>query len=237
MRCIAVTLALFALSITSPRAQVRGLDKLLVSFRAPDPLPECDLERVVRDLARSARILIGFENSIECALRSIDRDSPALAATVFDMAGYTTRQILDRFVLPPYNYRWNEMNGVVVIRPQQADGTILNRPAAPFKINDTLAPALNAVHRAVIPNWKDRGKNYEVTPPSPLILRPIELDFRGGTLLDALNAVVAAHGTASWQVSYRLVPNNTVTSVSIGLYTPVGGLGFGTPVSEFGDAR
>jgi hypothetical protein len=52
----------------------------------------------------------------------------------------------------------------------------------------------------------------------------IDVVFRGGTMLDALNALVVAHGQASWRVDYALVLHATETNVVTSIQTNDGAI-------------
>ena len=112
------------------------------------------------------------------------------------------------------NYRWQEIDGVVVIRPDAAwhdPANVLNRPTASFHVeNAHVHNALHVLLQAVTPplfwphtDLKLSSNGRLDNPSSPaLIDAPVSLAFSGGNMLDALNALVTAHESAIWQVGY-----------------------------------
>ena len=111
-------------------------------------------------------------------------------------------------------YRWKEIDGVVVIRPNGAwnDSTNpLNRPTAPLSAtNADLDNVLHMLLRAVRPPVF--YPHVDVPQPVRPIDHPVDVVFPGGTMLDALNAVIRARGSAEWQVGYA--PGHATIAVS-----------------------
>ena len=107
-------------------------------FRIDNPLGRspCSFWTAVDQLARRAHVVVGFENTRDCGpgAWSLHPGEGAL-----DLTGMTARQALDQLVALNSTYRWQESDGVVVIRPIAAwdDPTnMLNRPMASFNVTN-----------------------------------------------------------------------------------------------------
>jgi hypothetical protein len=125
-------------------------------FRIDNPLGRslCGLWNALDQLARRARVLVGFENTPDCRLSFWGALAPGEGA--LDLTGMTARQALDQLVALDSAYRWQEMDGVAVIRPIAAwdDPTnMLNRPTAAFNVADAqVHEALHVLLQAVTPS-------------------------------------------------------------------------------------
>jgi hypothetical protein len=171
-------------------------------FRIDNPrvLHQCAGGIPVDQIARRAHVLVGFENTPGCWLspRSLGAGDGAEVLT-----GMTARQALDHLVALMPAYRWKEMDGVAVVRPTSAwdDPTdVLNTPEAPFSVTDThLSDVLDVVLDAARPSlfYPHTGRRSG-TP----IDQPVSVAFRGGRVIDALNAVILARQGAEWQFGY-----------------------------------
>ena len=181
------------------RAQSRPtLDDSIGTFRVPNSMPPCGLRTAVSRLARQAKILVGFERTPDC-MSSFPRLDVGENAT--NLAGMTARQALDHLMALAPTYRWKEIDGVAVVRPATAwndPADALNLPTAPFTVeNQALGEAL----RIMLHTMLDRPIQSPLGPDSDkLIGRPVSVTFPGGTMLDALGALVRAHQEAGWDV-------------------------------------
>ena len=181
-------------------------------FRAADPTlrDPCTLWTTIEQMARQGRVRVGFENTAGCWLGSADL-SPGEGALNLD--GLTPREAFDRLVHLRPDFRWNEMDGVVVIRPAAAwddPAGILSRPVARFAVESAhVHNALHVVLQSAHPTlfWPHIDVQLSSTgnpgdpPAAALIDAPISVKFSGGTLLQALNAVTKSYG-GIWQVGY-----------------------------------
>ena len=143
-------------------------------------------------------MLVGFEQTPECWLRGRKRTADATGVT---LTGMSARQALDRLMALMPEYSWREMDGVAVVRPAakwEDPADVLNFPASAFSLtgdaNDALHEALQAVTPPVFFPHVDDQQSIE---------GPVPFVFPGGTLLDALNAIVRAHRGAGWQLGYQ----------------------------------
>jgi hypothetical protein len=118
--------------------------------------------------------------------------------------GKTARQVFDHLLGFIPGYRWQEMDGVVVFRPQSAwddPNNALNLPAAPFTATSTPVHAilhmlLDAVHPSLLHPHRDMPES--VTPND----RSVNFEFPGGATLTALNAVVKGLN-GEWELGYQ----------------------------------
>jgi hypothetical protein len=155
--------------------------------------------------------------------------------------------VLHGFVAADPRYAWRRLNGVFVVRPESTwnDGEhFLNRAVAPFAATfEDLAPALRAMsspfstRRFQIGGDLQSLRHLQATlnssataeraldPFPPWIPEPergpFVVHFGGGTLLDALNALVDGRtrefGAVGWIVTYCSPP----TEASAAVWVPV----------------
>lgn len=179
-----------------------GLDRLIPGdFAIADPraLDACRAALVVDDIARARSAPAGFESLARCALGP----RQALgAAPHLRLSALTGRQLLNRMLARMPRYVWREVRGVPVVRPAGAwtnPHDLLNRRVPAFHLEgrsvpDALAAALGTL-AASPPRSTGDGSGA-------LHRRSVTLDFGGGTVVEALSAIVAAHGGAEWRVGY-----------------------------------
>jgi hypothetical protein len=138
--------------------------------------------QTVATLAMAAGVPMGFEGL------------PLLPESVEIIATRRPlREVLDAIVAADSRYEWQENNGVVFIRPIGVWGdelSLLHRPAPHMTLdNISASDALTAVTRMI-------GLS---PPPQGLDSRRFSVEVHeGATILDALNAIVRAHGTMTW---------------------------------------
>lgn len=120
-----------------------------------------------------------------------------------NLRGVTVSEALDTLVSHNRRYEWRNDNGLIVVRPAagapSSDNPLDARIDAVHLRAATLVQALNAVRSALGP-WRVGGE-----PPltaTPQALRTVTLDIGPGTMLDALNGIVRAHGALVWTLSY-----------------------------------
>lgn len=163
-----------------------SLDRV-VAVRIPTAAPRCGMEHILTQLAQKTGILVGLEETPECS------GSPSPSPTHVEDVTITVRQVLDRVALLVPAYRWQEIDGVAVVRPTEAWADAadpLNLPVEAIRAQD--------VHVSVL-----LAKLLRITGPyvnkSPrLISKPVTVRFAGGTLLTALNAAIRSHQEATW---------------------------------------
>jgi hypothetical protein len=156
MRSMLVGSLVVALAQTIGAESQQNLDAPVGGeFRIVNPLlnSPCTFGAAVDQLARRAHVLVGFENTPDCWMGAWTLHSGEGA---LDLTGMTARQALDHLVALTSTYRWQEIDGVVVIRPIAAwdDPTnMLNRPTASFNVtNANVHEVLHVLLQAVTPS-------------------------------------------------------------------------------------
>jgi len=172
--------------------------KFRVSDRShPD---DCAVFELFDQVARVANVPLGFENAAGCgfgqrAVVPTDRASVLIASTA--------REAFDEVAALNPNFRWEEIDGMAIVRPSSAwqnRDNLLNLPARSFQLmNVDAGDALYRVLDAATPNV---GYEPSRKRASGVLDAPVSVDFSGGSLLRALNAVVRAKGDAEWRVGY-----------------------------------
>lgn len=230
MRCMLLGVLVATLAQTVAAQNASKLDDPIGGeFRIDNPsfLHPCDGGMAVDQLARKANVLVGFENTPDCgpSPRSLNA-----GATSEILTGMSARQALNQLMTFMPMYSWKEMNGVVVVRPKAAwdnPRDLLNRPTSSFEATHERADdVLHTVLRAVTP--PAFIPHEDVPRPDGSINRRIAVTFSGGTMLDALNAVVRAHGGLDWQLGYpggkedrAVITLNTLEYPGDGVIAPV----------------
>jgi hypothetical protein len=164
-------------------------DQIVGAFSVSNPLPPCGLKSAINRLAQKTQVLAGFEETRDCVgLGTSDGGNQ-------NLAGMTVRQALDYLLALAPTYAWRELDRVAVVRPAVAwndPRDALNVYMAPFSVmNVDLKIALYALLHMSVSDASE--------PPRPPA-RSVSATFSGGTMLDALNALVRAHQAADWNV-------------------------------------
>lgn len=141
-------------------------------------------------IAECAGIPLVFEASPR------DYRDPATVAQRLDLDGLTVREALDALVAQDPRYRWEERDGIVVIRPigMLADPSdVLNQRIAGVRGDRVrLEEVLARVTAAVV------GTGATSTLPAAIASQEMTLDAPSGTVLDLLTAAARAHGRIMW---------------------------------------
>ena len=161
---------------------------------------DCAMFELFDQVARTANVSLGFENAPGCGFGQrtivLDDRGRALVAT-------TAREAFDEIVALNGHFQWQEIDGMAIVRPATAwhdADNLLNRPAQSFQLMNVAAgDALYRVLDAATP--RVTYAQSPVRAPGSLEA-PVSVDFGGGSLLRALNAVVRARGDAEWRVGY-----------------------------------
>ncbi len=168
------------------------------------PLVTSDLVRAMNLLAWSARVPMGFEG--------LDDEPVVETAQVGELhlGGDTVANALDRIVATQPRYVWSEENRVIHLRPKTArtdEKGVLNQSIIAFELHDvTIGEALREVHFHLRPELRGGGIVGSGPAPKQLGLRRFSVEVSNTTVLGLLDAIVIAHGAASWHVTYTTDP-------------------------------
>jgi len=203
-RTLAPAVPLILISVPTGAQNPQALDDpIQAEFRVDNPrsLHSCAGVQSLDQIARATHVLLGFENLPTCGLgpRSL-----FVGPDNENLSGMSARLAFDHFVEAMPSYSWKAVNGVAVVRPTEAwrdrDG-LLNQTVQPFEARDQdVTAVLHAALHATAPSlWLP---HTDVPRSGVLSSHLMTVTFPGGTLLDALNAIVSAHGAAEWEVGY-----------------------------------
>jgi len=204
-----VLIALIAVLATasSQAAQSQPEASSLRTFHLTDPRSgECVLWTAIEQLARQARLRIGFEAKSRC-------DPGAKAVKAGDDA--VTFQVsapveaLDRLLQLSPEFSWREIGGIVVIRPKDAwsdPANALNQAVGRFRVTDAhphfaVHEALQAARPSLLVPHTELTAVSMGRPLQPHVANGVSVQFEGGTLIEALNAIVGGFDGV-WQVGY-----------------------------------
>jgi hypothetical protein len=168
---------------------------------SPRSLHPCAGGQAVDQVARAAHVLVGFENGQDCfpGPRSLRADTDAE-----NLTGLSARLAFDNVIASMTSYSWKTVNGVVVVRPRAAwtnPDYFLNQTVQPFVATDeSVDEILHTALRAATPSLLI--PHEDLPRVGKLASHSMTVEFSGGTMLDALNAIVRAHGSAEWEVGY-----------------------------------
>lgn len=211
--CVAV--AIVATSALSSAQAVGDAGAWRVPFRAPViglPLTAYSLQRGLAELAWSTRTPIGFE-----ALSDEPWDVGP-SASELDTAGRSVGDILNDILTREPRYGIANDEGVIHLRPRAAvadASNVLNQPIARFEMtNVSLTHTLTEVRFAVQPELQRGGSMGGSMVPSALGARRFSVRIQATSLRGVLDAIVKAHGAASWSVTYRLDNGQLLAQVS-----------------------
>jgi hypothetical protein len=178
-----------------------SLDSPRVKLQIPSTVAPCDTIRIAHRIGLEADLPMGIESAPEPTADECTDDTPQ---RLLPGPSLSARVALDQLVAGAPHYGWRDMNGVIVVRPSAAWSDVshfLASPVAAFSATDTdMAQALAAISQPL----GDRvlGPHYRGWAASRKHARSFAIRFEGGTLLDALNAVVRPRGDLGWTVSY-----------------------------------
>ena len=179
-------------------------------LRAPSDASELGfLSRV----ARVAAVPFGFESD-----NASPRAASSAAVEAQQIEAATVREALDAFARLDARYEWRVAGGMYIVRTRSAwnDPTNrLNQPVPDVDWRDVnVLSAFERLARLLYPG--DTSPLY-----SGLIVRndrPFTVRVRGGSLLDLLNAIVAADGELGWSVRYGRPSDLIQFELTIGHY-------------------
>jgi hypothetical protein len=191
--------------VVPPEDRVLGPD---VEIRLPSNTRA--LAESLASIARASGVLIGFETVL-------DTDE-GFTTTEYGWSprGQTVGTALDTVVSLHSAYEWRSVNGVIHVRPRNAfadPNHFLNRMVGNIELKDALPlHATFEAHRVFVPDCVVRHPIYTEERDEFLknegraMRQRVTLSFKGGTFIELLDAVVKAHGSLYWNVTYRVPP-------------------------------
>jgi hypothetical protein len=199
-------LAAIALLAATPAADARQspvTDRIIEEdIRVRLPLLPCTVPQAAIRIAESLPVPLGLELVPEpCAEKGKKYPDPQDEVV---LTGMSVIRAFDRLVALDERYVWSEVDGVLVVRPGVTwfdRNHFLNRRIPLFRVKDgRMWAALDAVHSAL---GGARGPADEVWPArTPQSDRMFSVSLGATAVVDALNAVVRAHGSLRWAVDY-----------------------------------
>ena len=220
MRRITVLLLSVVLAQVSTPVSERPLDEQrLRHFSVRGPVEDKMLEYAIGYLTSSVAPF-GIEFAYRAHPEGVTPRRSDVPIT-FRAQATTLGVALDRVLEHAPNYDWTLSAGVVNVRPKRVQGarTFLDERVPEFSLKDTTARrAIEALHRVFDPTYPS---GPEALPRRMSLLtgadedpqqfykrlavldgRTFSVDVRHGTVRDALNAIVLAHGASAWTVNY-----------------------------------
>ena len=166
----------------------------------PSVLRPCQIGALVAQIGRQARVPVGLDQPPDCPPGPWI--SPGDRAR--SLGTISAREAFDRVVMMMPMYSWKEMDGVAVFRPTASwddPRNLLNLPTKDFnatnrKIDNVLHLLLRSVQPAVF------YPHTDVPRSGRLVDRLVTVDFPGGTMIEAVNALVRAVGELEWQLGH-----------------------------------
>lgn len=173
-----------------------------VRFFDPTTLVPCDVAAPLHQIAHQAHLLYGFENTPDCRPSRISADPFGRQAA---MTAPSARDALNQITSLVPAFSWKEVDDVIVVRPAAAWSDardVLNVSVARFAAHDRpLDIVLHTLLRAATPSLLQA---HDDIGSSRRVDAPVQLTFDGGTVLSALNALIAARGDAMWQIGFNM---------------------------------
>jgi hypothetical protein len=130
-----------------------------------------------------------------------------------DLSGSTVLDALTTLVGVEPRYSWQEMRGVIIVRPTTAwrdERNPLNQPAGPVDWqNVTLGTTLERVLALI---YGRPSPDSEL----PRGARPFSVSVPSGTILDVLVASAGAHGAVVWSTPFTPSVPSALTKFSLG---------------------
>jgi hypothetical protein len=196
-------IGLSAVLTTGFAQEPTALADRLVRFFAPViglPATTSSLHRGTAELAGAAGVPIGYEALV------YEPNEPVPARSRVSTHERTVRQVLDVIITHDPRYTWQEDNGVIHLRPLTSlddPRNALTQPVAWFVLDDArLGDALREVQFLLHPDWRNGGSLGSGPSPTAMGLRRFSVREAHTTILGLLDAIVKAHGSSSWQVTY-----------------------------------
>jgi hypothetical protein len=193
------------------------------SVASPRFLDRCHVGTTLDQMARKTQVPVGFEPTGDCWFSPRSRSAGGHSETLKEM---TVRQSFDYIVALMPGYAWRDVGGVVVVRPRTAwndANDLLNFSTKPFEVAG--ASPVEALHRMLLATtpslFHEFPEQHDHVTEWPDGSAPVNVTFAGGTVLDALSAIVRGRGNLQWQLGYA---NGRATVAMYPLTFPSSGL-------------
>lgn len=203
MRSMVAATVLLCATMAAPALQAQVLDRVIEDdIRVRLPLLPCTVPGVAIRIAESLPVPLGLELVPE-SCGEPGKNAPEREDEVV-LTGMSVSRAFDRLVELDERYVWSEADGVLIVRPGVTwfdTNHFLNRKIPLFRVKEgRMWTAMNEVHSAL---GGARGPADELMPArTPQSDRMFSVSLRTTTAVDALNAVVRAHGLLRWTVEY-----------------------------------
>jgi hypothetical protein len=222
---LVVLVSLVSIVSTPTLGQERLSERVLTAVGREDagffasPMPSEERLRFLLTLvARSARVPIGFEEVAGIPLPFDGNLSaiPSSARTV--LIGLTVGEALDALVSADHRCSWREQGGMILIRPAEAWTNpvhFLHQRFTGFRLPDgTVSDVVSAIYAqfGLQITYGEGGVLGDPPGPDFGLERRMAFDVPSGTVVEALNDVVRAHGGLGWMVHYADAPADIKTS-------------------------
>jgi hypothetical protein len=174
-------------------------------------------------LAGAAQVPMGFEAAV----------SGGPANMKIEATGRTLRSVLDAIVAADSRYEWHDESGVLVLRPAEAwfdRENALHRSVAPIQYDSIGVREALRIVAALLGRNLPASQSDDLRDP-----RRFALSLPPGSVLDALNGIVRAHGTLAWSLEpsprpTHVAPGTRLSPFMVTLTRASGGRGTGLGV-------
>jgi hypothetical protein len=229
---LALAPVVVALALAAPAAQetqeIPPLERLVHDNLILRPPPNhCVAPEITLALARSVGLPAGAELLPgSCNYRLPGQEDPG---SWIPLLGLTVGEALERLKAFDPRYHWIESGGILIVRPIDAWGDgehFLHEPIGEFRVEEeSIQAALDRI-RGVLSNWRRRSLLTDFPARTEQGAWPISVDLSASSAILALDAIVRAHGAATWTVRY-CKPEARAEYATIGVRThDNGGFGF-----------
>ena len=192
---IAVSVSMRAESLTASRTIT---EDLIVSV----PLPPCGVPVIAERISETAGIPAGIEFIPGC--RQTEPPRP-LNAEEMSFLGLTAEEALDRLIAMDPRYHWVETDGVILVRPLEAwqdQHHFMNATISEFGFTDQNVAAASVMITDAIRGVPVRPPTIETSLSTEQGNKHFSVSPRTTSIMEAANAVVRAHGSLHWILTY-----------------------------------
>lgn len=218
--------AAVALCVGQPQVDARqDVTATVISqtIEVGQPPGPCEAAGVVALIARVMQVPAGVEHAPGACTPTPSRNATASARE--SLQGLSVREALDRIVEWDPRYQWQLLDGVVSFRPVTAIGRpdhFLHTSAGSLHLdNENVGGALVAIAAML-----GAGARAALPSRTPLAEKRFSLSVTATSAVDALDAIVRAHGEMWWEMRYCR-PEASPESATLYLYTfDKGGVGY-----------